>query len=101
MRLPPQETARFYRIWFALLHYVNAQLQLVPAFPVKCQLFRLILIVSEPACLERSSSFANESRQARNERKEAASRPLSLSRLAAVAAKRAQSGIPLGTFTGV
>jgi hypothetical protein len=33
MRLPPQETARFYRIWFALLHYVNTQLQLVPAFP--------------------------------------------------------------------
>ena len=33
MRLPPQETARFYRIWFALLHYVNTQLHLVPAFP--------------------------------------------------------------------
>lgn len=33
MRLPPQETERFYRIWFALLHYVNAQLQLVPTFP--------------------------------------------------------------------
>ncbi len=33
MRLPPQETERFYRIWFALLHYVNAQLQLVPVFP--------------------------------------------------------------------
>ncbi len=33
MRLPPQETERFYRIWFALLHYVNTQLQLVPAFP--------------------------------------------------------------------
>ena len=33
MRLPPQETARFYRIWFVLLHYVNTQLQLVPAFP--------------------------------------------------------------------
>ncbi len=33
MRLPPQETQRFYRMWFALLHYVNAQLQLVPAFP--------------------------------------------------------------------
>ncbi|HEY4036503.1 MAG TPA: hypothetical protein VGL94_21310 [Ktedonobacteraceae bacterium] len=33
MRLPPQETARFYRIWFALLHYINAQLHLVPAFP--------------------------------------------------------------------
>jgi hypothetical protein len=33
MRLPPQETVRFYRIWFALLHYVNRQLNLVPAFP--------------------------------------------------------------------
>src|SRR5215472_1402471 len=33
MRLSPQETARFYRIWFALLHYVNAQLHLVPTFP--------------------------------------------------------------------
>jgi len=33
MRLPPQETERFYRIWFALLHYINTQLQLVPAFP--------------------------------------------------------------------
>src|SRR5260370_2863996 len=34
MLLPPQETERFYRIWFPLLHYVNTQLQLVPAFPV-------------------------------------------------------------------
>lgn len=33
MRLPPQETERFYRIWFALLHYINTQLQIVPAFP--------------------------------------------------------------------
>ncbi len=33
MRLPPQEIERFYRVWFALLHYVNTQLQLVPAFP--------------------------------------------------------------------
>ncbi len=33
MRLLPQETERFYRIWFALLHYVNMQLHLVPAFP--------------------------------------------------------------------
>lgn len=33
MRLPPQETERFYHIWFALLHYVNRQLHLVPAFP--------------------------------------------------------------------
>ncbi|HLG64833.1 MAG TPA: hypothetical protein VKY19_23025 [Ktedonosporobacter sp.] len=36
MRLPPQETERFYRIWFALLHYVNSQLHLVPAFPATC-----------------------------------------------------------------
>jgi len=33
MRLPPEETARFYRIWFQLLHYVNTQLQLIPPFP--------------------------------------------------------------------
>jgi hypothetical protein len=33
MRLAPQEIERFYRIWFALLHYVNAQLHLVPTFP--------------------------------------------------------------------
>ncbi len=33
MRLPPEETERFYRIWFVLLHYINTQLQLVPAFP--------------------------------------------------------------------
>ena len=33
MRLPPQETERFYRIWFALLHYVNRELHVVPAFP--------------------------------------------------------------------
>src|SRR5438876_12196867 len=33
MRLPSQEIARFYRIWFALLHYVNTQLHLVPTFP--------------------------------------------------------------------
>ncbi len=33
MRLPPEETERFYRIWFALLHFINTQLQLVPAFP--------------------------------------------------------------------
>src|SRR5262249_53135895 len=32
-QLPPPETERFYRIWFALLHYVNAQRHLVPAFP--------------------------------------------------------------------
>ncbi len=33
MRLPPQDTERFYRIWFALLHYINTQLHLVPSFP--------------------------------------------------------------------
>jgi hypothetical protein len=33
MQLPPEQTKRFYRIWLALLHYVNDQLQLVPAFP--------------------------------------------------------------------
>jgi hypothetical protein len=32
-QLPPPATERFYRIWFALLHYVNAQRHLVPAFP--------------------------------------------------------------------
>ncbi|HEV7216166.1 MAG TPA: hypothetical protein VGP33_13710 [Chloroflexota bacterium] len=32
MRLAPEETARFYRVWLALLHHVNAQRQLVPAF---------------------------------------------------------------------
>jgi hypothetical protein len=34
MRLAPQETERFYRIWFALLHYVNEQLHLVPDLTV-------------------------------------------------------------------
>ncbi len=34
MRLPPAETERFYRIWFALLHDVNNHLHLVPSFPV-------------------------------------------------------------------
>jgi hypothetical protein len=33
MILEPQETQRFYRIWFPLLHYVNAQLHLVPELP--------------------------------------------------------------------
>jgi hypothetical protein len=32
-QLPLPETERFYRIWFALLHYVNAQRRLAPAFP--------------------------------------------------------------------
>lgn len=33
MQLPPEQTARFYRMWLALLHYVNEQQHLVPAFP--------------------------------------------------------------------
>lgn len=33
MRLPPAETERFYRIWFALLHDVNERLHLVSRFP--------------------------------------------------------------------
>src|SRR4051812_2632496 len=33
MHLPPEQTARFYRIWFALLHYVNDQRHLLPTFP--------------------------------------------------------------------
>ena len=33
MQLPPEQTTRFYRIWLALLHDVNDQLHLVPAFP--------------------------------------------------------------------
>jgi hypothetical protein len=33
MVLPPDETDRFYRIWFALLHYVNARRRLVAPFP--------------------------------------------------------------------
>ncbi len=32
MLVAPEETARFYRVWLALLHYVNARRQLVPAF---------------------------------------------------------------------
>ena len=32
MLLAPAETARFYRVWLALLHYVNAQRQLIAAF---------------------------------------------------------------------
>ncbi len=33
MHLPPEQTARFYRIWFALLHYVNEHRQLLATFP--------------------------------------------------------------------
>jgi hypothetical protein len=31
--LTPQQTERFYRIWFALLHYVNEQRHLASDFP--------------------------------------------------------------------
>jgi len=33
MILTPEETERFYRIWFPLLHFVNEQRQLVSSFP--------------------------------------------------------------------
>ena len=33
MILPPEQTARFYRIWFPLLRYVNDQRQLIAHFP--------------------------------------------------------------------
>ena len=33
MQLPPEQTAHFERIWLALLHDVNEQQHLVPAFP--------------------------------------------------------------------
>lgn len=33
MILPPQDTERFYRIWWALLKYVNAQNHLIPNMP--------------------------------------------------------------------
>jgi hypothetical protein len=35
MRLPPPDTERFYRIWFALLANVNEQLHLVRRFPAQ------------------------------------------------------------------
>ena len=34
MKLPPEQVARFYRIWFPLLNYVNAHRQLLPSFPM-------------------------------------------------------------------
>src|SRR5258708_32258880 len=37
MQLPPENTARFYRIWLALLHYVNEQQHLVPALPLSAE----------------------------------------------------------------
>jgi hypothetical protein len=33
MLLSPQQTERFYRIWFPLLHYVNEQRQFGSTFP--------------------------------------------------------------------
>ncbi len=33
MRLPPEDVGRFYRMWFALLHYVNTQLHIIAEFP--------------------------------------------------------------------
>src|SRR5437764_5881711 len=33
MQLSPHQTERFYRIWFALFHYVNEQRQLVHTLP--------------------------------------------------------------------
>ena len=33
MLLPPQDVKRFYRMWFALLHYVNKQLHIAADFP--------------------------------------------------------------------
>lgn len=33
MNLSPQQAERFYRIWFALLHYVNEERHLAPNFP--------------------------------------------------------------------
>lgn len=32
IQLPPEQTARFYRIWLALLRYVNQERHLVPTF---------------------------------------------------------------------
>src|SRR5690349_18395742 len=32
--LAPDQVARFYRIWFALLHFVNERLQLIAPFPM-------------------------------------------------------------------
>ncbi len=33
MQLSPQQTERFYRIWFALLHHIHTERQLAPNFP--------------------------------------------------------------------
>lgn len=50
MQLPPEQTARFYRIWLALLHYVNEQQHLVPAFPASEERNEL-LPLSDELCL--------------------------------------------------
>jgi len=66
MRLSPQNIERFYRIWFALLHYVNAQVQLVPDFPeipgkeavstdVTVQLRDALLLTILHSCLQKTS----------------------------------------------
>ncbi|HZG66775.1 MAG TPA: hypothetical protein VEZ12_08530 [Herpetosiphonaceae bacterium] len=34
MKLPLEQVARFYRIWFPLLNYVNAHRQILPSFPM-------------------------------------------------------------------
>jgi hypothetical protein len=33
MHLMPSEVARFFGIWFRLLHYVNQHMKVVPTFP--------------------------------------------------------------------
>lgn len=35
MNLSAQETERFYRIWWPLLHYINTQRQIVPDLPAE------------------------------------------------------------------
>ena len=47
MQLPPEQTARFYRIWLALLRYVNEQLHLVPAFPATEERAKLLPLSDE------------------------------------------------------
>lgn len=37
MQLSPQQVERFYRIWFALLRFVNDQRQLISTFPARGQ----------------------------------------------------------------
>jgi hypothetical protein len=47
MQLPPEQTVRFYRIWLALLRYVNEQVHLVPAFPVSEERGKLLPLSDE------------------------------------------------------